>query len=84
MTIEAIKEAITELPLEEKTRLAAWVLQQDLEDWDRQIQDDFSPGGRGMALLEQAQADAREGRSKPLDQFLAEIRARRARPNSKP
>ena len=84
MTIEAIKEAITELPLEEKTRLAAWVLQQDLEDWDRQIQDDFSPGGRGVALLEQAQADAREGRSKPLDQFLAEIRARRARPNSKP
>ena len=69
MTIEAIKEAISELPLEEKTRLAAWVLQQDLGDWDRQIQDDFSPGGRGVALLEQAQADAREGRSKPLDQF---------------
>ena len=84
MTIEAIKDAITGLPLEEKTRLAAWVLQQDLEDWDRQIQDDFSPGGRGMALLEQAQADAREGRSKPLDQVLGEIRARRARPNSKP
>ena len=84
MTIEAIKDAITGLPLEEKTRLAAWVLQQDLGDWDRQIQDDFSPGGRGMALLEQAQADAREGRSKPLDQFLAEIRAGRARPNSKP
>jgi len=84
MTIEAIKEAIAELPLDEKARLAAWVLQQDLEDWDRQIQDDFSPGGRGMALLEQAQADAREGRSKPLDQFLAEIRAGRARPNSKP
>jgi len=84
MTIEAIKEAIADLPTEEKTRLAAWVLQQDQEEWDRQIQDDFSPGGRGMALLEEAQADAREGRSKPLDEFLAETRAHRSLPNSKP
>ena len=84
MTIEAIKEAIADLPPDEKTRLAAWVLQQDLEEWDRQIQDDFSPGGRGMAMLEEAQADAREGRSKPLDGFLAETRARRSLPNSKP
>jgi hypothetical protein len=84
MTIEAIKEAIAELPPDEKTRLAAWVLQQDLEEWDRQIGNDFSPGGRGMALLEEAQADALAGRSKPLAQFLPETRARRSPPNSKP
>jgi len=84
MTIEAIKEAIAHLPPDQKARLAAWVLQQDLEEWDRQIQDDFSPGGRGMALLEEAQADAREGRSKPMDDFLAEARARRSPSNSQP
>jgi hypothetical protein len=84
MTIEAIKEAIADLPPDEKARLAAWVLQLDLEEWDRQIQDDFSPGGRGMAMLEEAQADARAGRSKPLDEFLAKTRARRSPPNSKP
>lgn len=84
MTIEAIKEAIADLPPDEKTRLAAWVIEQDLEEWDRQIQNDFSPGGRGMALLHEAQADAREGRSKPLDELLAEIRARRSSPNPKP
>ncbi len=84
MTIEAIKEAIADLPPDEKTRLAAWVIEQDLEEWDRQIQNDFSPGGRGMALLQEAQADAREGRSKPLDELLAEIRARRSSPNPKP
>ena len=84
MTIEAIKEAIAHLPPDQKARLAAWVLQQDLEEWDRQIQDDFSPGGRGMALLEEAQADAREGRSKPMDDFLAETRARRSPSNSQP
>ena len=84
MTIEAIKEAIAELPPDEKSRLAAWVLQQDLDEWDRQIGDDFSPGGAGMALLAEAQADARAGRSKPLEQFLSEIVARRSPPNSQP
>jgi hypothetical protein len=29
--MEAIKEAITELPRSENTRLAAWLLQQDVE-----------------------------------------------------
>ena len=80
MTVEAIKEAITELPRAEKTRLAAWLLQQDMEEWDRQIQEDFS-GGRGMALLEEAKADIREGRVMPMDEFLA--KARRHRQKSK-
>jgi hypothetical protein len=84
MTIEAIKEAIADLAPDEKARLAAWVIEQDREEWDRQIQDDFSPGGRGMALLEEAQADAREGRSKPLDDLLAQTRARRSPSNSQP
>ena len=79
--MEAIKEAITQLSPAEKTRLAAWLLQQDMEEWDRQIQEDFSPGGRAMALLEEAQADVREGRAKPMDEFLA--KARRNQPESK-
>jgi hypothetical protein len=81
MTMEAIKEAIAELPPAEKTRLATWLLQQDLEEWDRQIQEDFSPGGRGMALLEEARADVREGRVKPMDELLA--KARGSQPESK-
>jgi hypothetical protein len=80
ITMEAIKEAITELPRDEKTRLASWLLQQGVEEWDRKIQEDFSPGGRGMALLEEAQADVREGRVKPMDKFLA--KARRNQPKS--
>jgi len=82
MTLEAIKEAITDLAPDEKARLAAWLLQQDMEEWDRQIEEDFSPGGRGMALLEEAEADVREGRAKPMDEFLAEARAKRNRPRS--
>ncbi len=82
MTVEAIKEAITVLAPDEKTRLAAWLLQQDMEEWDRQMEQDFSPGGRGMALLEEAEADVHEGRAKPLDEFLEEARARRKQPGS--
>ncbi len=83
MTLEAIKEAIAELSLGEKARLAAWLLQQDAEEWDRQIQEDFSQGGRGMALLEEAEADVREGRVKPMGRFLAEAKARRHKPTPK-
>jgi hypothetical protein len=77
MTVDAIKEAIAELPADAKTRLAAWLLQQDMKEWDRQIEDDFSPGGRGMAMLEEAEADVREGRVRPLDDLLTEAKARR-------
>jgi len=79
MTLEAIKEAITELPSDEKSRLAAWLPRQDIGEWDRQIEEDFSPGGRGMALLEEAEADVRAGQTKPMDSFLAEARAKRNR-----
>ena len=77
MTVESIKEAIAELPADEKTSLMAWLLQQDMEEWDKQIEEDFSPGGRGMALLEEAEADIQAGRVKPMDEFLAEAKARR-------
>ena len=84
MTLQAIKEAITGLPRDEKARLAAWLLQQDAQEWDRQIAEDFSPGGHGMALLEEAKADVRKGRVKPMDELLAEAQARRSQPRPKP
>jgi hypothetical protein len=77
MKVEAIKEAIAGLPADEKTRLATWIIRQDMMEWDRQIEEDFTPGGRGMALLEEAEADVREGRARPLDDVLAEARAAR-------
>jgi hypothetical protein len=84
MTVESIKEAIAELPAEQKTSLAAWLLRQDIPEWDKQIEEDFSPGGRGMALLEEAEADVRAGRVKPMDEFLAEAKVRRDAQKSRP
>ncbi len=74
MTVEAIKEAISELGADEKTSLAAWLIEQDAAEWDRQMEEDFSPGGAGMALFEEAKAELHAGRVKPMDEFLAEAR----------
>jgi hypothetical protein len=70
MTVEAIKEAIAELAADEKTSLAAWLIGQDAAEWDRQMEEDFSPSGAGMALLEEVEADVRSGRVKSMDEFL--------------
>ena len=77
MTVESIKQAIAELPSEQKTSLTAWLVRQDLDDWDRQIEQDFSPGGAGVVLLDEAETDIRQGRLKPMDELLAEVKAKR-------
>jgi len=57
MTAESIKEAISELGAEEKASLTAWLVEQGAAEWDRQIEEDFSHGGAGVALLEEAEFD---------------------------
>jgi hypothetical protein len=55
----------------------------DGDEWDQQIEEDFSPAGFGTALLEEAEAGFREGRVKSVDEFLATASARRnAQPQS--
>jgi hypothetical protein len=66
MTLTAIKSAIEELPEEEKGALLDWLLSRDREEWDKQIAEDFSPGGRGSRLLEEVDAAIDRGDFKPL------------------
>jgi hypothetical protein len=49
VALESIKEAIVQLPEEERLALESWLA----DAWDAQIEKDFSPGGAGMALLEE-------------------------------
>lgn len=70
MTLEAIKEAIAELPDTEKTSLVSWLNAQEAEAWDGQIEADFSEGGAGMAPLEQWDSEIANGESISLDEFL--------------
>jgi hypothetical protein len=67
MELDAIKGAIAELPADERTALAAWLAEQEMDEWDKQMQKDFSPGGRGMHVVEKIRADIGAGKFKPLD-----------------
>ena len=62
MTLEAIKKAIEELPEEEKLALETWLK----EAWDAQIEKDFSPGGAGLALLDEVDAEIEAGNFEPF------------------
>lgn len=66
MTLASIKSAIEELPEEEKGALIDWLLSLDREEWDKQIAEDFSRGGRGASLLEGVEAAIDRGDFKPL------------------
>ncbi len=65
MTLEAIKQAIVELPAEKKAALATWLHEPEMDGWDRQIRTDFSAGGRGMRVVEKVKADIRAGKFRP-------------------
>lgn len=77
MTLEAIKRAIKALPRREKTSLLGWLKQQDAEAWDKEIEEHFSEGGAGGALLEARDAEIERGKSVPLEEFLSQRRTAR-------
>jgi len=72
MTLEAIKAAIAELPETERASLAAWLIRKDAEDWDKQIEADFSEGGAGTPLLERWDAEIKAGGAVPLEEFFSQ------------
>jgi hypothetical protein len=67
MTVEAIKKAISSLPLKERQSLASWLNELDHDAWDRQMVRDFSSGGRGTRLVEKVKREIAEGKTMPLD-----------------
>ena len=75
--MEAIKDAIVYLSEPERRQLANWFEDVEEDAWDRQMERDLAPGGRGAHLLEETKADVAAGRTKPLHEFLAEAKAQR-------
>jgi hypothetical protein len=67
MTLEALKQAIAALPVEEKIVLATWLNEQEIDQRDRQIQKDFAPGGPGIRLVKKVKADISAGKFTPMD-----------------
>ena len=82
MNVEAIKEEIGRLSEQERRELLDWL--EDLEEqaWDRQIEHDFAPGGRGERLKAEVEADIAAGRTKPLSEVLAQAKNKREQSRS--
>jgi hypothetical protein len=66
MTVDAIKDAITGLPDEDKIALATWLSFQTMDEWDRQMARDFAPEGRGAHVIEKVKADIHAGKFRPM------------------
>ncbi len=72
MTVEAIKEAISELPVEDRTSLALWLNELEYDDWDKEMVRDFAPGGKAYHLVEKINREVEAGKARPMDEALAE------------
>jgi hypothetical protein len=68
MDLAEIQHAIEELPKEQQAALTAWLAERAQAEWDAEIERDFSPGGGGIALLEEMKADARAGKFRPFEE----------------
>ena len=74
MTVEAIKDAIQQLPEEERTSLASWLNEMEYDDWDKEMLRDFSPGGRGITWAERISREITEGTSCPMEEGFRQRR----------
>jgi hypothetical protein len=70
MTVEAIKDAIAHLSEEERKQVADWFDELEEEAWDRQMERDFAPGGRGAHLLEKIERQTDAGDFTSLEEGL--------------
>ncbi|MGD0301963.1 MAG: hypothetical protein ABSE86_33205 [Bryobacteraceae bacterium] len=68
MTIDAIKDAITGLPQDAQVALAAWLNLQTMDSWDKEMQADFTPGGRGHHVVEKVRVQVHAGSFRPMSE----------------
>jgi hypothetical protein len=64
-TIQEIERAVSELTPQELAEFRQWFREFDAAEWDRQFEDDVA-AGRLDALADEALADLRAGRTRPL------------------
>ena len=68
MTVEAIKSAIEELSDAEREQLTQWLDELQEQAWDRQMEQDFHPGGRGAHTLERIDREIDAGNFTSLEE----------------
>jgi hypothetical protein len=70
MTVDEIKAAIEQLSEPERKELADWIEQVEEAAWDAEMEQDFSPGGRGHDLAGRIDRDIDKGKFSPLEEGL--------------
>lgn len=66
MSLPEIRHAIEALPAEQQASLAAWLSERDRRQWNLELEQDFSPSGEGMPLLDRVRAQVARGESRPI------------------
>jgi hypothetical protein len=66
MSLAEIEEAVDKLSTAELAKLAAHIARRDKIAWDKEIEDDFSPGGKHEKALEKIDAEIDAGNFTPL------------------
>jgi hypothetical protein len=66
VSLAEIENAVAALSPEELTRLAAFIARQDNFAWDKQLEEDFAPGGKHAGVLEKVDAEIDAGNFSPL------------------
>ena len=61
MSLAEIEEAVDKLSPEELAKLAAHIARRDNLAWDKEIEQDFSPGGKHENVLKQIDAEIDAG-----------------------
>ena len=83
MTLEDIKEAVVHLSEAEREHFANWFEELAEEAWDKELECDFAPGGRGAHLVEKIDREIdraiASGNVTALEEGLRTRREQRAR-----
>ena len=77
LTVDEIKAAIAKLTDEDRASLASWLNVETMDDWDREMQRDLSPGGKGMKFVQDVKRDVAEGLAEGTIRPIEEGFARR-------
>jgi hypothetical protein len=66
MSLAEIEEAIDKLSPDDLTKLAAHIARRGRLAWDKEIEEDFSPGGKHEETLKKVDAEIDTGNFTPL------------------
>ena len=66
MSLAEIEKAVDELSPNELTKLAAYIARRDKLAWDKELEEDFSPGAKHEKALKRIDAEIDSGNFTPL------------------